>query len=121
MCEEQGNRMGKACILIKSGRNMEGVTIISEIFLEGVKEYLPVLRKQGEVEQGRRERILAQLGVVLLTCHKEWLVDNDRGVPVSSLRKTSGRRTPRPCSANWQSTTSTPPTCPKSSASSSTR
>jgi hypothetical protein len=33
MCEERNNRMGKACILIKSGRNMEGVIIISEIFL----------------------------------------------------------------------------------------
>jgi len=29
--------MGKACILIKSGRNMEGVIIISEMFLESVR------------------------------------------------------------------------------------
>ena len=37
MCEERNNRMGKACIPIKSGRNMEGVMIISEIFLESVR------------------------------------------------------------------------------------
>lgn len=80
MCEESSNRMGKACILIKSGRNMEGVIIISEIFLESVREYLPVLRKTGEIDEERKTRIMSQLKAVLDTCHKEWMVDNDRGV-----------------------------------------
>jgi C4-type Zn-finger protein len=62
--------MGKACILIKSGRNMEGVIIISEMFLESVREYLPVLRKSNEVDPERKQKIHAQLKAVLDTCHK---------------------------------------------------
>lgn len=93
MCEESNNRMGKACILIKSGRNMEGVTIISEIFLESVREYLPLLRKTGAEDEDRVSLIMKQLGAVVGTCHKEWAIDNDRGVTRPSLRKTSGKKT----------------------------
>ena len=120
MCEEHNNRMGKACILIKSGRNMEGVIIISEIFLESVREYLSLLRK-GSAEEERKPRILTQFRVVLQTCRKEWLIDNERGVRIPPPRKISGRRTPSSSSARWVSTTSTRPTSPNPSASSSTK
>lgn len=80
MCEENNNRMGKACILIKSGRNMEGVMIMSEIFLEAVREYLPILKKSGQSDEERENKIMGQLQAVLGTCHKEWFVDNERGV-----------------------------------------
>jgi hypothetical protein len=94
MCEESNNRMGKACILIKSGRNMEGVMIMSEIFLESVREYLPQLKKTGQVDEEKTRAIMRQLGAVVATCHKEWTIDNDRGVSPFSLRKTSGKETP---------------------------
>jgi hypothetical protein len=84
--------MGKACILIKSGRNMEGVIIISEIFLEAVREYLSLLRKGLDIEITRKHKIMTQFRVVLQTCHKEWLIDNERGVVLGGSRRTSGRR-----------------------------
>jgi hypothetical protein len=83
--------MGKACILIKSGRNMDGVMIISEIFLESVKEYLSQLRKGG-MDLERKGKIMGQFRVVLQTCHKEWLIDNDRGVTLLSRSRKYGRK-----------------------------
>lgn len=72
---------------------MEGVIIISEMFLESVREYLPVLRKSNEVDPERKQKIHAQLKAVLDTCHKEYLVDNERGVRIGLFRRTSGKRT----------------------------
>lgn len=121
MCEEGNNRKGKAFILIKSGRNMEGVLIIAEIFLESIQEYLRGLFKKIEYGMEKKERIMSQLQVVLNTCYKEWTIDNDRGVHISLLRNKFGRRSPNSSSKSSTSTTSTANTSPTPSAASSTK
>lgn len=70
-----------AYILIKSGRNVEGVLLICELFITGCRELFRDLAKNAEsqVSEQHMAKLDDQLTKILETCTNEYANDIARG------------------------------------------
>lgn len=82
MCELSSNKTAMAYILIKSGRNLEGVLLICELFIAGCRELFRDLAKNAEspASQQQLAKLDEQLTKILETCTNEYVNDVTRGV-----------------------------------------
>ena len=66
ICQEMNNKSAMAFILVKSGRNIDGVLMMTDIFLATTTEGLGKMAKHDDDSLVSKMRV--QLGQVLQTC-----------------------------------------------------
>lgn len=71
-----------AYILIKSGRNLEGVVLISDLMIANLREVLKDLARNVENPNIEQEikKMTEQLSKILETCTNEYQIDQVKGV-----------------------------------------
>jgi CRISPR/Cas system-associated protein Cas7 (RAMP superfamily) len=81
VCEQCNNKTAMAYTLIKSGRNLEGVMLIADLFIASSKEVFRDLAKGNETDTTKEllDKMSTHLGKILEVCTCEYANDPHRG------------------------------------------
>ena len=74
ICEEINNKSAMAFLLVKSGRNVDGVLMMTDIFLATTAEGLGKMAKTGD--DSFVDKMKAQFRQVLRTCETEYMKES---------------------------------------------
>jgi hypothetical protein len=79
ICEDKNNKTAKAYIMIKSGRNLEGLLELCDVFLTHCDVLFGNIARKRLVDNESVTALSQQLDKLLIACQKEYEMDSEKG------------------------------------------